>query len=188
MQSITVVGIRDAINEELGRYCSDKYANGTVGAANLEWLKEQKFEFIRFETGHYCNTAVFEGTVTDSESFGQFLEALAKLKDYPLFDEDILSELQQGWTDEEWEALLTEHKLDADTFWRVVSEGDYWWEDDGMADNYGMHPNFDIDEFVALVKAESQTWNAHYFSGMGHEPELCQYCTDAKADEEAKNV
>lgn len=188
MQSITVLGTSEKINEQLASYCSDLYVGGTTGAANLEWLKDMGWDFIQFESGHYCNTARFVAPVADSAQFGIFLEALAGLEAYPLFSDEYLSDLQMKLEEQEWEELISEHKLDRDVFWDVVSEGDYYWEDDGMADNYGMHANFDIEEFVALVIEKSQTWKAHYYSGLAHEPEVCKYCADAKADVEVVNV
>jgi hypothetical protein len=186
MQSITTIGTTDKINEELSNYCSDKYAGGTTGAANLRWLKDQNFEFIRFESGHWCNTAKFEAPVADSESFGYFLKMLKKLKDYPLFDDAYLSEIHDELSGEEWEQLMEEHKLEADTMWQVAYDNECYWEDDGMADNYGMHATFDIEAFVLEVRQKSQTWEAHYNSGEFHQPEFCGYCADSLTGDEAR--
>ena len=181
MQLVTVVGIHDKINDMLGSYCADGYGAGSTGAANIKWLEQQNFEFIRIERVYRMgNLARFEGTVSDSAQFGRFLEALKGLESYPLFDEEILSDMQQEWTDESWAELQAEYGLDTKIMWDVISGGDYYWEDDGHADNYGMHAAFDIEEFVQLVKTQSQTWLTHYYAQMLHETEVCQYCKDAK--------
>ena len=178
------MGVTDTINEKLARYCSDQYGNGSVGAANILWLENQGYDFIRIERVYRLgNLPRFIAPVQDSRKFHEFLTALEGLEDYPLFDEDVLSELQDQWTEEAWEQLRTENGLDSKTFYEVISEGEYYWYDEGMADSYGMSAEFDIDEFVLTVRKASQTWNAHYNSAMAHEPEVCQYCDEAKVEE-----
>ncbi len=178
------MSVTDSINELLGNYCSGGYG-GTVGQANFNYLKSEYGgeEWLWFGSQYRLGDVVrFSAPVSDSRRFGQFLEDISGLRDYPVICESTWSELEYQLESEEWDSLVSEHGLDWEFVAKVRETGDYYFEDDGMANIYGMHPAFDVAEFVAEVKLAQQTWLTHYYSQMTHLPEVCGYCKDAELE------
>lgn len=180
------MGVTDSINELLGKYCSGGYGGGTVGQANFNYLKSEygDVDWLWFGSQYRLGDVVrFSAPVSDSRKFGRFLEDISGLEDYPVIDENIWSELEWQLESEEWEQLVSEHNLEWEFVSQVRARGDYnFYDSDGMATLYGMTPDFDVEEFVAEVRLAQQTWQAHYYSGLGHLPEVCGYCADSELE------
>lgn len=179
------MSVTESINELLGTYCSGGYG-GTVGQANFNYLKSEygEVEWLWFGSQYRLGDVVrFSAPVNDSREFGRFLELLSGLKDYPVLDDDTWSNFVYELESEEWDDLIAEHGLDWEYVAQVRESGDYYFEDaDGMANLYGMHPAFNVEEFVAEVRLAQQTWLTHYYSQMTHLPEVCAYCKDAELE------
>ena len=182
-------GVSERINEMLGRYCSGGYGGGTIGQANWQYLYNnyQGVEWLNFGAIYRLGDTVrFRGPIqnangdSDSRRFGEFLEDLWRLEEYPIFDDDVYSSMLHELEDKEWEELVREHNLEWDYVTEEINSGDYYWEDaDGMATLYGMSPAFDVEDFVARVRVRQQTWLTHYYASMPHVPDVCEYCKDS---------
>ena len=178
------MGITESINELLGNYCSGGYG-GTVGQSNFNYLKSEygDVEWLWFGSQYRLGDVVrFAAPVNDSRRFGQFLEDISGLSDYPVICENTWSDLEFQLESEEWESLVSEHGLDWEYVAQVRETGDYNFYDEGLGNIYGLVPDFNVEEFVAEVKLAQQTWLTHYYSQMTHLPEVCGYCKDAELE------
>jgi hypothetical protein len=178
-----MTGASERINEVLGRYCSGGYGGGTIGQANWQYLYNEYHgvEWLNFGAIYRLGDTVrFCAPVNDSRRFGEFLEDLSRLEDYAILDDDVYTSLIMELEDQEWEELVREHNLDWEYVQNVINEGDYCFEDsDGYGTLYGLNPCFDVEEFVAAVRLAQQTWLTHYYAGLPHVPEVCQYCAES---------
>jgi hypothetical protein len=178
-----MTGVSERINEVLGSHCSGGYGGGTVGQANWQYLYEnyQGVEWLNFGAIYRLGDTVrFCAPVNDSRKFGEFLDDLSRLEDYPILDDDVYNSLIMELEDQEWEELVREHNLDWDYVHKVRNEGDYYFDDsDGYGTLYGLHPMFDMEEFVTKVRYEQQTWLVHYYSKMTHHVDVCEYCKES---------
>lgn len=180
------MGVTDSINELLGKYCSGGYGGGTVGQANFNYLKSEygDVDWLWFGSQYRLGDVVrFSAPVSDSRTFGRFLEDISGLEDYPVIDENTYDDLIMSLEDEEWNQLVAEHNLDWGYVADVRETGDYYFSDDeGYGTLYGLSPQFDVEDFVAQVRLAQQTWQAHYYSQMAHLPEVCGYCADSELE------
>ena len=179
------MGVTESINEILGTYCSGGYGGGTIGQANFNYLKAEygDVDWLWFGSQYRLGDVVrFAAPVNDSRRFGRFLEDISGLQDYPVIDEQVWSELEWELENQEWEELVSEHNLDWEYVAKVRGTGDYNFYDEGYGTLYGLVADFDVAEFVAEVRLAQQTWQTHYFSGVGHLPELCGYCAESSLE------
>lgn len=80
----------------------DYVGHADVGAANYRVFKDDYSEHkdIAFISGDYGFQAVIYNTETKDE---EILDILKKIKDYPLIDEDLHSEVTMEWENEAWD-------------------------------------------------------------------------------------
>jgi hypothetical protein len=113
-----------------------------------------------------------------AHKFGEFLNDLAGLEDYPIICDETYTELICELEESDMAELCREYDLDASVAWDVLSDGVWNFEDtDGMGDIYGMSMA-DVDGFVDEVRKRSQGWATHYEGKGKHYAKWCQVCAD----------
>jgi hypothetical protein len=170
-------GTTERINDTLARYCSNGYGAGIYGEANIDYLLDNFRDLIYIQAVYRLgDMAQLATPIKDSRKFGELLEALASLEDYPLFDDDYLNHIQEKYEDAEWARIEADYSLDPDVASEVrcSDNGDYYFE---LSGDY-VYPAFDEDEFALLVRTKSQTWAVHYEGKQYHEPTVCAWCQD----------
>lgn len=168
------MGVGEKIQDILNSYCSGGYGGGVIGQANVNYLSST-YDFIKVERIYRLgDLAVFVTPVKDSRLFGQFLEELAGLEDYPIIDEQSYYDLISGLEHDECLDIIKDNGLEADVFWSVFSNGDYPFS---VEQDY-VYPDFDMTELVAEVRTKSQTFTVHYGNTEFHYPEACEWCAD----------
>lgn len=170
-----VIGTTDKIQGILDRYCTGGYGYGVIGQANIIYLTKHYPELVRIQRVYRLGDAlVFTAPVKDSRKFGEFLEDIFGLKDYPIVDEETFSDYLCELQDVELLEIIRENNLNDDIFWQVWCNGDrnFDWEQDYV------YPSFDVDELVAEVRLASQSWNTHYVERTYHVADVCAWCAD----------
>lgn len=178
------VGTTEKIQNYLDKYCIGGYGYGTIGEANQRYILDEYPEFVRVRAIYRLGDALkFVPPVLGrglSVKFGEFLQDLRRVDEYPIIDDDTYTEVFMECERYEIERICTEYKLDESVAWDVLSENDYYFEDtDGMADIYGASlGNVSEDEFVDKVREASQGWAVHYEGQSAHYAKWCPICTD----------
>ena len=67
----------------------------------------------------YHNATVW-AYFADTELNDAETDIIKRLEDYPVLDEDRMSEIESGWVDEFWQEWATEHGVAESTFWDTV--------------------------------------------------------------------
>lgn len=176
------VGTGEKIQDYLDNYCIGGYSNGTVGASNQRYLLATYPEFVRvyrvYRLGDALRFVVPELGAGKSRRFGEFLNELAGLDNYPIINEDSYSDLICDLESDEMAEICREYDLDSNVAWDVLSEGDWSFEDtDGMGDIYGVSMA-DVDSFVDEVRKQSQGWATHYEGQGKHYAKWCGICME----------
>ena len=168
----------DKARELLGQYCAGGYSSGLIGEANAKWVEDNFAGLVRvYDIYRLGPAACLLDTGDDDEPrLDELIEVLEQLSDYPVIDEnylsDLVSEAEQVCVDDyafEWE-------IPTEFIWNAVYELQTYfdWEQD-----YAYYVG-DLDELKAKAQELGQTWSAHYNSEMSHLPEVCGYCAEAK--------
>lgn len=152
------------------------YANYRYALAQLEDNYKGDVEEATFGHWTYSRFVAIKVRVRDEE--GELTEAFIEAitlwqlaQEEGVLDWDTYSEELSRVESEQVDYLATEHKVDRDILFDVLTEnGSY---------NPGYGWDMDEDEAVAEAKRRAQTWQAHYYSGQFHEPEACEYCARA---------
>lgn len=169
------VGTTEKIQELLNNYCTGGYGGGVVGQANIIYLTENYPELVRVERIYRLGDALrFVTPVADSRKFGEFLNDLSGLEDYPVIDESTLDTYISKLEDDDLEQIITDHALNREVFWQVWNDSDrsFGWEQDYV------YPLFEVDDLVAEVHRASQNWDVHYGNSEFHYPAVCAWCAD----------
>ena len=168
----------DRVQELLGSYCAGGYSSGFYGEANARWVEDNFGELARVYDIYRLGPAacLLRDVEEDTPRLDELIEVLEGLEDYPLIDENYLSDL----VSEAEQVCVDEHAIEWDIpaqyIWDAVYELQtcFEWEQD-----YAYYAG-DLDELKAKALELGQTWDAHYLSGVSHHPEVCKYCEDAK--------
>lgn len=171
--------------EERLSWFAGGYACGLVGEANIAWLQDQDYAdlFVVGDMYRVGLCAWLSGKVEDDPSpehtqkLERFLEDTDGLEDYPLMDDDYYNEAQLR-AEEKWvEWFAQSYRVEPSAVWEYMSQNDVCFQTEYDA----VYPDWsDDDEAVVGIKRLSQTWDAHYKSGLFHEPEVCSYCIEAE--------
>lgn len=174
-------GTSEKIQDYLDNYCIGGYSNGTVGASNQRYLLATYPEFVRpwriYRLGDSLRFVVPELGAGLSRKFGEFLNDLAGLDNYPIIDDDSYGDLIMELEEQDMAELCREYDLDASVAWDVLSQGEWCFEDEGHGDIYGL-TMADVDGFVAEVRKQSQGWATHYEGKGKHYAKWCGICAD----------
>ena len=168
-------GTTERINSVLATFCSDGYGAGLIGRANIKYLLDNFRDLIYIQAVYRLgDMAQLATPIGDSRKFGELLEILAGLEDYPMIDEDYFYSMLQELEGEDIERIISEYYLNPEIVYDVLSDGDYCfgWEQDYV------YPEFDEAEFAVLVREKSQSWAVHYGGEKYHEPTVCLWCLD----------
>lgn len=168
----------DRANELLGRYCAGGYSSGLLGEANAKWLEDNFPGLVRvYDIYRLGPTAcLLDGADEDEPRLDELLEVLENLEDYPVIDENYLSDLIAEAEHKCVEDYAFDWEIPAEFIWNAVYElqSYFEWEQD-----YAYYVG-DLEELKAKAFELGQTWSAHYNSEMSHLPEVCGYCAEAK--------
>lgn len=168
----------DTLNELLGQHCAGGYAGGFVGEANARWVEDNFGGIARvYDVYRLGNTACLLASVEDdTEGVKELIEILQGLSDYPLIDDQYLSDLIMKDEERVVGEYATEWDIPDEYIWEAMRELDTYmeWEQD-----YAYYVG-DVDELKAKALELGQTWSAHYNSEMSHYPEVCGYCKEAE--------
>ena len=170
-----IQGTTERINNALGSFCSNGYGAGLYGQANIKYLLDNFRDLIYIQAVYRLgDMAQLATPIKDSRKFGELVEILAGLEDYPLIDEDGFYELLSELEGEDIERIIKEYYLNPEIVYDVLGDGDYCfgWEQDYV------YPEFDEAEFAQLVREKSQSWAVHYEGKEYHEPTVCLWCLD----------
>lgn len=176
----------DRVQELLGNYCAGGYSSGFYGEANARWVEDNFGDIARvydiYRLGPAaCLLAVVE---EDTPRLDELIEVLEGLDDYPLIDDSYLQDLIMKDEERETAELASSWEVDVACVWKALEECNVSldWEQD-----YVYLANCYVEEVEAKAKeleleriAELQTWDTHYYSGLEHTVEVCEYCTEAK--------
>lgn len=169
----------DKLNELLGSYCAGGYSSGFYGEANARWVEDHYGTIARvYDVYRLGPTACLLASVEDdTEGIDELIEVLEGLEDYPLIDDQYLSDLVYQDECRVVDELAVEWDIPGEYIWTAMRELDMWmeWEQD-----YVYLPSSYEDEVKAKALELGQTWSAHYNSEMSHHPEVCGYCAESK--------
>lgn len=175
----------EKLQELLGSYCAGGYSSGFIGEANARWVADN-YDFVVvsdvYRVGYMA--CLLAGVDDDTPRIDELIEVLEGLDDYPVIDENYLSELVSkdeervvGELSREWEVAEScvwdaLRNCDAQLDW----EQDYvylshYYEDDVEAEARKL----ELERVTSL-----QTWETHYFAGADHTVEVCGYCAEAE--------
>lgn len=169
----------EKLQELLGQYCAGGYAGGFVGEANARWVEDNYPEIARvsdvYRVGYMA--CLLAGVNDDTAGIDELIEILEGLADYPLIDDQYLSDLILKDEERVVGEYAQEWDIPEEYIWEAMRELDTYmeWEQD-----YAYLPNCFEDEVKAKALELGQTWSAHYNSEMSHLPEVCGYCAEAK--------
>jgi len=187
-------GLRDAIADILMFDCSESCmsdsgvidrANATFFIRNAErypWLKVESVAHSpyggAYGTHYHLETRFdmhFIIKPEHKEAWGEFLEILNNLSDYPIIDEGIWSEVEMEVVDEEITAIAEREDADPDMLREVIYSSDIY----SSVDSDG-YVDFDCDmsEVVKEARRKSQTYMTHYYGGKFHSADVCSYCEE----------
>jgi hypothetical protein len=168
----------DKVNELLGQYCAGGYSSGFIGEANARWVEDNFAGLVRvYDIYRLGLTAcLLAGVEEDEPRLEELIEVLEGLSDYPLIDEDYLSNLIIEDEARVVDEYAREWDIPEQFIWNAVYElqTHFEWEQD-----YAYYAD-DLDELKSKALELGQTWDAHYNSGVSHLPEVCGYCAEAR--------
>lgn len=169
----------DKIDERLAEFCTAGYSLGLIGEANIAYVVDNFPELVTVQRVYRLGdqAQLRKGVDDDTPGLAELEEFLSEnWEDYPVFDESYLSEIQAKLEDEWVLDFANTHKVAGSKVWEAINEleGYFEWEQD--------YVYYSCDEEELLAKAEElgQTWQAHYYSGESHTPEVCKYCKEAE--------
>lgn len=170
--------IIEQLEELVGKYCAGGYANGFIGEANANWCRDNYPALVGVGQIYRLGTAgyVLKGVENDTPGVAELVEILQGLSDYPLIDDEYLSQLIAEDEERVVNDLATGWNIPAELVWDAVREleGYFEWEQD-----YAYYAGNE-EELHAKSVEIGQTWVAHYYGGVAHTPEVCGYCKEAK--------
>lgn len=168
----------EKLQELLGSYCAGGYSSGFYGEANARWVADN-YDFVVVSDVYRVGpmACLLAGVDEDTEGIDELIEVLEGLEDYPLIDDQYLSDLVYQDECRVVDELAVEWDIPGEYIWTAMRELDMWmeWEQD-----YAYLPSSYEDEVKAKALELGQTWSAHYNSEMSHHPEVCDYCAEAK--------
>jgi hypothetical protein len=168
----------EKLQELLGQFCAGGYSNGFVGEANARWVADN-YDFVVvsdvYRVGYMA--CLLSGVDEDTHGIDELIEILEGLEDYPLIDDQYLSDLIMADEERVVAEYAREWDIPAEYIYRAIEELDAQmeWEQD-----YAYLPNCYVEDVHAKALELGQTWEAHYNSGVSHTPEVCGYCKDAE--------
>ena len=123
----------DRVNELLGRYCAGGYSSGLLGEANAKWLEDNFAGLVRvYDIYRLGLTACLLDGADEDARLGELLEVLENLEDYPVIDEDYLSDLVGEAEHKCVEDYAFDWEIPAEFIWNAVYElqSYFGWEQD----------------------------------------------------------
>lgn len=169
----------DTVQELLGQHCAGGYAGGFYGEANARWVEDNFGELARvydiYRLGY--SACLLASVEEDTPRLDELIEVLEGLNDYPLIDEEYLSQLIIKDEERVIGELAQEWDIPETYVYQALSdlEVSLDWEQD-----YVYLSSYYEADVKALALKLGQTWDAHYNSGVSHRPEVCGYCEEAE--------
>jgi hypothetical protein len=168
----------EKLQELLGSYCAGGYSSGFYGEANAMWVADN-YDFVVVSDVYRIGpmACLLAGVDDDTAGIDELIEVLEGLEDYPLIDDDYLSQLILKDEERVADELAKEWDIPVEYIYEAMNELNMYmeWEQD-----YAYLPSCYEDEVKQRALELGQTWDAHYLSGVSHHPEVCKYCEDAK--------
>ena len=168
----------EKLQELLGQYCAGGYSSGFIGEANANWVEDNYPEIAVVSDVYRVGkmALVLRSVNEDTAGLDELIEVLEGLADYPLIDEEYLTRLTIEDECRVVRDLPTDWDIPEENVWKAIQEldGYFEWEQD-----YSYYAG-DLEELHAKASIVGQTWDAHYNSGLSHNPEVCGYCAEAQ--------
>ena len=193
--NMTGKGLRESINDILQWECSESCMNqsGLIASANATYFvrNAHRFPWVVVRTVDHAPYGGAYGThqhidisldahfvikPEHKEAFGEFMEDLKGLSEYPIIDENIYSEIQLIAVDDAIDEIAEANDVDALVLRELIYDADIYSDCDSEG-----YVTFDCDMSAVVEEArrKSQTWMVHYYAGKFHTPSACSYCADA---------
>lgn len=167
----------EQLQELLGQFCAGGYSSGFVGEANARWVADN-YDFVVvsdvYRVGYMA--CLLSGVSEDTDGIDELIEILDGLNDYPLIDDQYLSDLTMADEERVVGDYARDWDIPAEYIFEAIRELDFYfeWEQDYV------YLVGEESELRAKALELGQTWEAHYNSKMSHTPEVCGYCKDAE--------
>lgn len=169
----------DKIDDRLAEFCSAGYALGLIGEANIAYVVDNYPELVTVQRVYRLGdqAQLRKGVDEDTPGLAELEEFLAEnWEDYPVFDEEYFSKALIKAEEYEVTSLAGQWNIPEEYVWDAVRELDGYFE---CEQDYAYYAG-DADELKSKALELGQTWQAHYYSGESHVPDVCKYCAEAK--------
>ena len=138
-------------------------------------VEDASFASWTYSTFYAVKIRVIDADGYVTPAFAEALEIEYDLENNNhLYDEQDYIELEDEIKIEQVKDYAHDAGLQLDRLLEAMSDLDVYYDvHDGW---YGV----DLEELNALAREKASTWEAHYYGGEGHSPEVCYYCERAE--------